>query len=156
MGRKNLIFLGGLVLLNLILVVAVGQVWFGGEEAPGETRGRGQLALPKLKPLKHQEPMEGFKVVVAKDLFDPQRKGTESAGGPAKPATLEDSQLLGTIIIGAERAALLAQGPKGRQKIQVVRKGEEWRGNHLVEITSDEVVFEGKEGKRTLTFPRGK
>ncbi len=154
MGRKELLFLGGLLVLNLILVVAIGQVWFGAEEAPG-VKGRGQLALPKLPPLKTPEPQEGFQLVVAKDLFNPQRQGAAD-GAPVKTASLEDGQLIGTIIIGAERAALIAQGPKGKQKIQVVREGEQWRGAQLVEITRDEVVFEGKEGRRTLAFPRTK
>ncbi len=156
MGWKNLIFLGGLGLLNLLLLVGVAQEWFGGEEAVEASRGRGQLTLPKVTPLRAQETQEGFKVVVAKDLFDPLRRGAEVAGDQVKTASLDDSQLLGTIIIGAERAALIAQGPKGKQKIQVVREGEQWRGNQLLKITKDEVIFEGKEGKRTLTFPRPK
>lgn len=155
MGWKNFLFLGGLLLLNLIMLVAVGQVWFGGEEVPGGAKGRGQLALPKVQPLRTQESQEGFQVVVAKDLFNPQRQGVTGATGPAL-TSLEDGQLIGTIIIGAERAALIAQGPKGKQKIQVVREGEQWRGAQLVEITKDEVVFEGKEGRRTLAFPRTK
>ncbi|MCL6622287.1 MAG: hypothetical protein K6T55_09325 [Syntrophobacterales bacterium] len=150
MGRLNFLFVAGLLLLNLLLIAAVGRVWFGGEEAPREARGR--VALPQVQPLRAREPRERFQVVVAKDLFSPERHG--EAAGPVKLAGTEDFQLLGTLIIGAERAALIAQGPKGRQKIQVVREGEQWQGVRLVEIGRDAVVLEGKDGRRTLSFPR--
>jgi hypothetical protein len=150
MGRLNLLILAGLVLLNLMLAAAVGRVWFGGEEGPREAKGR--LALPQVQPLKAREPQEGFQVVVAQDLFSPERRG--AATGSVKAAGPEDFQLLGTLIIGAERAALIAQGPKGRQKIQVLREGEQWQGVRLVEIARDAVVLEGKDGRRTLSFPR--
>ncbi len=151
MGRLNFLLLAGLLLLNLLLVAAVGRVWFGGEEAPQEARGR--VALPQVQPLKTREPQERFQVVVAKDLFSPERQGG-AAAGPVRLAGTEDFQLLGTLIVGADRAALIAQGPKGRQKIQVVREGEQWQGVRLVEISKDAVVLEGKDGRRTLGFPR--
>jgi hypothetical protein len=34
-----------------------------------------------------------------------------------------------------------------------VRLGEEWGGFKVVEISSEGVVFQGKEGKKTLNFP---
>lgn len=151
MLRLNVLVLAALWCLNLLLAVAVGRVWFGEEEGPPEPRGR--VNVPQVQPLKPREPQERFQVVVAKDLFSPEREGT--AHTPTlKLAGTEDLQLVGTLIIGAERAALIAQGPKGRQKIQVVKEGEEWQGLRLVEIGKDTVVLEGKEGRRTLGFPR--
>lgn len=150
MGRLHLLVLPGLILLNLVLLAAVGQVWFGGEEIPREPRGR--VALPQFRPLTVREPLDRFQVVVAKDLFSPERQG--AASGPVKLAGTEDFQLLGTLIVGAERAALIAQGPKGRQKIQLVRQGEQWLGVRLVEIGPEAVVLEGKDGRVTLSFPR--
>lgn len=156
MGRKNLIWLGGLVLANLLVLAAIAQVWFGPSEARQGVRDRDRLPLPQAKPLRGKETVESFKVVVAKDLFSPDRSGSVMSAGPQGP-TLEDGVLLGTIIVGDEKAVLLGQkGAKGKQEIQVLRQGEQWRGFRLVEITKDEVIFQGEEGRRSLTFPRPK
>lgn len=155
MGRKNLIWLGGLALANLLLLASIAQVWFGPREARPGVRNRDRLTLPQAKPLRGKEPLESFNVVVAKDLFSPDRSGAEISG--PKGPSLEDGVLLGTIIVGDERAVLLGQkGTKGKQEFQVLRRGEQWRGFRLVEITKDEVIFQGKEGKRSLTFPQPK
>jgi hypothetical protein len=155
MGRKNLIWLGGLALANLLVLASIAQVWFGPREAQKGARDRDQLALPQPKTLRSKEALDSFNVVVAKDLFSPDRSGGEMS--PAKGQTLEDGLLLGTIIVGDEKAVLIGQtGAKGKQKIQVLRQGEQWRGFRLVEITKDGVIFQGKEGKRSLTFPRPK
>lgn len=156
MGRKNLIWLGGLVLANLLVLAGITQVWFGPREDLRGVKGRDHLALPQVKPLRSAEKLESFSVVTAKDLFSPDRSGIEAKPGE-KGQTLEDGQLLGTIIVGDERAVLIGQaGAKGKQKIQVLRQGEQWRGFKLLEITKDEVIFQGKEGQRSLTFPRPK
>jgi hypothetical protein len=156
MGRKNLIWLGGLVLANLLVLAGITQVWFGQREDLRAVKGRDHLALPQVKPLRSAEKLESFSVVTAKDLFSPDRSGIEARPGE-KGQTLEDGQLLGTIIVGDEKAVLIGQsGAKGKQKIQVLRQGEQWRGFKLVEITKDEVIFQGKEGTRSLTFPRPK
>ena len=156
MGRKNLVWLGGLMLANLLVVAGIAQVWFGLREAQRGARERGQLALPQAKPLRSKESLDSFNVVVAKDLFSADRKGAEVSPGD-KGQTLEDGLLLGTIIVGDEKAVLLGQkGVKGKQEIQVLRQGEQWRGFRLLEITKDEVIFQGKEGTRSLTFPRPK
>jgi hypothetical protein len=156
MGRKNLIWLGGLVLANFLVLAGIAQVWFGQREDLRGARGRDHLALPQVKPLRSAEPLESFNVVMGKDLFSPDRSGSALSTG-AKGPSLEDGQLLGTIIVGDDKAVLIGQaGGKGKQKIQVLRQGEQWRGFRLVEITKDEVIFQGKEGKRSLTFPRPK
>ncbi len=156
MGRKNLIWLGGLALANLLVLAGIAQVWFGQQGAVREGKGRGELALPQAKPLRSKEALDSFNVVVGKDLFSPDRSGGEMSAGD-KGQSLEDGLLLGTIIVGDEKAVLIGQaGVKGKQKIQVLRQGEQWRGFRLLEITKDEVVFQGKEGKRSLTFPRPK
>ncbi len=156
MGRKNLIWLGGLVLANFLVLAGITQVWFGSREGFKGVKGRDHLALPQVKPLRSTEKLESFSVVTAKDLFSPDRSGIEAKPGE-KGQTLEDGQLLGTIIVGDEKAVLIGQaGAKGKQKIQVLRQGEQWRGFKLLEITKDEVIFQGKEGQRSLTFPRPK
>ncbi|MBW1991670.1 MAG: hypothetical protein JRI59_06075 [Deltaproteobacteria bacterium] len=154
MGRKNLLWLGGLTLANLLLLAGIAQVWFSPRQPSGAV-GRHRLTLPRPKPLRSRENLDNFNVVVAKNLFSPERRGAETGTAPGQ--TLEDGLLLGTIIVGDQKAVLLGQkGVKGRQKVQVLRPGEEWRGYRLVEITENGVIFQGKEGKRSLTFPRPK
>jgi hypothetical protein len=145
-----------LALANLLLLAGIAQVWFGQQKELRGGKARDHLALPQVKPLRSTEKLESFNVVTAKDLFSPERSGSEARQGE-KGQTLEDGQLLGTIIVGNEKAVLLGQvGAKGKQKVQVLRQGEEWRGFKLVEIAKDEVIFQGKEGRRSLTFPRPK
>lgn len=155
MGRKNLIWLGGLVLANLLVLAGIARVWFGPGEADRLVRPRQQLDLPKVKPLRSKEALDAYKVVVAKDLFSPERSSSEitTAKGPG----LEDAVLLGTLIVGNEKAVLIGQkGAKGKQEVQVLRLGEQWRGFRLAEIGKDEVILQGEDGKRSLTFPRPK
>jgi hypothetical protein len=130
MGRKNLIWLGGLALANLLVLASIAQVWFGSREAQKGARDRDQLALPQPKTLRSKEALDSFNVVVAKDLFSPDRSGGEMS--PAKGQTLEDGLLLGTIIVGDEKAVLIGQtGAKGKQKIQVLRQGDHQRRGNL-------------------------
>jgi len=154
MGRENLLWLGGLVLANLLVLAGIAHVWFGSGDAGPVARPQEQLALPKAKPLRSMEVLETFNLVVVKDLFNPERSGSAAT---AKGLGLEDAVLLGTVIVGQEKAVLIGQkGPKGKQEVQVLRLGEQWRDFRLVEIGKDEVILQGKEGKRTLTFPRPK
>ena len=74
-------------------------------------------------------------------------------------ASLEGRQLLGIMIIGEERVALISSKPgaaaRGRQEgqVDVVHQGEEWEGFKILEISSEAVVLQGKDGKKTLNFP---
>ena len=43
--------------------------------------------------------------------------------------------------------------PAGQAQVDVVRLGEVWGGFQVVEISSEAVVFQGKDGKKTLNFP---
>ncbi len=142
----------GLLLLGII------QVWVGNDLAPEASRGRKGPEVPQVKPLRDQRPLSDFTVVSAKNLFSPDRTGPTGAKAPQAQGNLEGRILLGTIIIGDERAALIAdKAPQGRQQggllVQVMRLGEEWEGFKLVEISNEGVVFQSKEGKKTLNFP---
>jgi hypothetical protein len=107
--------------------------------------------------------LNAFAVVASKNLFTQSRSGPGlGAGAPKAKATLEGRRLLGVIIIGEERAAMISSAPTpgprrllppGQTQIEVVRLGEEWEGFTVVEISSEAVVFLGKEGKKTLNFP---
>ena len=139
----------GLLLLGII------QVWVGNGLAPGTTRSRKAPEVPKVTPFRDQLPLSDFAVVSSKNLFNQTRTGpTPGAAAPKAQVSWEGRLLMGTIIIGDERAALInVKTTQGRQEVQVLHLGEEWEGFKVVEISNESVVFQGKEGKKTLNFP---
>jgi hypothetical protein len=151
-----------LVAANCLLLVAIIQVWWGGGESPALSRSGKGPEVPKTPILRDAQSLNAFRVIQAKNLFSQDRSGPDSEVQTAKQDTLEGRKLLGTIIIGNERAAMIGGGgggqPPGRApqqppQIEVVRLGEEWGGFKVVEISSDGVVFQGKDGRKTLNFP---
>ena len=149
-----------LVAANCLLLVAIIQVWWGGGESPALSRSGKGPEVPKTPILRDAQSLNAFRVIQAKNLFSQDRSGPDSEMQTAKQDTLEGRKLLGTIIIGNERAAMIGGGPtparggpKQQPQIEVVRLGEEWGGFKVVEISSEGVVFQGKEGRKTLNFP---
>jgi hypothetical protein len=140
-----------------LLLLGIVQVWVGNNSAQGIVRGRKGPEVPQVKPLRDQRPLSDFMLVSTKDLFSQDRTGPASGVKTQKSqGNLEGLILLGTIIMGDERAALIKDKvSKGRHRseVQVMRLGEEWEGFKLVEIFNEGVVFQGKEGKKTLNFP---
>lgn len=140
-----------------LLLVGIFQVWFGNGLAPGASPSRKGPEVPKIIPLRDQSPLNAFAVVSSKNLFSQDRTGPDPAMQTAKTqGSLEGRTLLGTIIIGEEKAALISEkSGRGKQQaqVQVVRQGEEWEGFKVVEISNETVVFLGKEGRKTLNFP---
>ncbi len=144
-----------LVAANCLVLVAIFNIWWGESGVPVATRPGKGPELPKAPILRDRSPVSAFQVVAAKDLFSPDRHAAEVAK-PAKAETsLEGRQLMGTMVIGPERVALISSKAKGRveSQIDVVHQGEEWEGFKIVEISNEAVVLEGKEGKKTLNFP---
>jgi hypothetical protein len=139
----------GLLLLGII------QVWVGSDQAPEVARSRKGPDVPQVQPFRDQRPLSDFAVVSNKTLFSQTRTGpTPGATAPKAEVSWEGRLLMGTIIIGDERAALInVKTPQGKQEVQVMRLGEEWEGFKVVEISNESVVFQGKEGKKTLSFP---
>lgn len=151
----NILLLGlcGLLLLGIV------HVWWG-EELPTEKSRSGKgLGVPAVPLLRDDQPLSAYNVVASKNLFSQDRRGPEpGAPAPKVQATLEGRRLLGTIIVGTDRAALISQAPPRGQvgktaQIEVVHQGEEWGGFTVLEISSESVVFQNKDGKKTLTFP---
>lgn len=140
-----------------LLLVGIFGVWFGNDLAPGASPSRKGPEVPKVTPLRDQGPLNAFAVVSSKNLFSQDRTGPDPTTQTAKTqGSLEGRILLGTIIIGEEKAALISEkSGRGRQQsqVQVVRQGEEWEGFKVVEISNEAVVFLGKEGRKTLNFP---
>ena len=164
--RRGLLWTLLLVLVNGLLLLGIVQVWWGEEALPTPTGPRAGLEVPRPPILRDQQPLNAFRVVAAKNLFNQDRSGPDPGEPAAKgqATSLEGRKLLGIIIIGDERAALIGgqapggpRGPSpqpgGQAHVDVVRQGEDWGGLQVVEISTEAVVFQGKDGKKTLNFP---
>jgi hypothetical protein len=148
----NLLLLAGIA----FLLVAIIHIWWDGESMAFRSPSAKGPEVPMAPILRDQQPLSAFGTVSAKNLFSQDRSGP--ALGPGKVQnSLEGHHLLGTMIIGDTRAALIGvKTPvraKGKQEVDVIYLGEEWGGYKLVEISNDSVVFQGKEGRKTLNFP---
>ncbi len=146
-----------LLVANGLLLLAIIQVWWSSDVILAPSQAGKRPKVPTAPVMRDTQPLNAFRVVSAKNLFSEDRTGPDSGKPMAKQDSLEGRKLLGTIIIGNERAAMIgapstARGRQG-QEIEVVRQGEEWGGFKVVEISSENVVFEGKDGKKTLNFP---
>lgn len=146
-----------MVAVNGLLLLAVLNIWWGGSGAPVAVRPGKGPELPKNPLLRDQQPLSAFQLVAAKDLFSQDRTGPEEHHANGQ-ATLEGRQLMGIMVVGSERFALISNKPKaapGPQaaQVDVVRQGEVYDGFKVAEITNQAVVFQGKEGKKTLNFP---
>jgi hypothetical protein len=149
-----------LVAVNCLLFLAIIHIWWGGGGAPVATRPGKGPELPQTPVLRDQQPLSAFRVVSEKDLFNQGRTGP-GAEQPAKAASLEGRQLVGTMILGSDRVALISSKavpapgrPSGQTaQVDVVHQGEDYEGFKVLEITSEAVVLQGKEGKKTLNFP---
>ncbi len=152
-----------MLLANGLALVGIIHVWWGEEGTPAISRSQGP-EVPKAPVLRDTQPLTAFGVVSAKTLFSQDRTGPDPGQAAGKaPSTLEGRRLMGTIIIGNDRAALIGRTPAtpgrsaGRDsktpEVEVVRQGEDWEGFKVVEISNDAVVFQGKDGRKTLNFP---
>ncbi|MCX5892355.1 MAG: hypothetical protein NTW80_05165 [Deltaproteobacteria bacterium] len=149
-----------MVAVNCLLLLAIVRIWWGGPAGPAATRSGKGPELPQTPTLRDQQPLSAFRVVSAKDLFAQDRTGPEEQPAKAQ-ATLEGRQLVGIMIIGSERMALIsakASPVPGRPvaqatQVDVVRQGEDYAGFKVVEISNEAVVLQGKDGKKTLNFP---
>ncbi len=152
-----------MLLANGLALVGIIHVWWGEDGTPAISRSQGP-EVPKAPVLRDTQPLTAFRVVSAKTLFSQDRTGPDPGQSAGKaPSTLEGRRLMGTIIIGNDRAALIGRtsGAPGRgpardpkaSEVEVVRQGEDWEGFKVVEISNDAVVFQGKDGRKTLNFP---
>ena len=150
-----------LLVVNCLLLLAIVNLWVGESGAPGPSRPGKGPELPKTPRLRDQQPLGAFQVVAARDLFSQDRKAYEIEGKPGKPlASLEGKELMGTMIIGSDRVALISSktkkpgvvGQVGSQ-VDVVRQGDDLDGFKVMEISNEAVVLQGKDGNQTLNFP---
>jgi hypothetical protein len=148
----NLLLLAGIA----FLLVAIIRIWWGGGDAPFQGPTAKGPELPKAPILRDQQPLSAFKNVAAKNLFSQERSSAPEATAKVQDS-LEGRQLLGTMVIGETRAAIIGSklggSTRGKTEIEAVYLGEEWNGFKVLEIANDSVTFLNKEGRKTLKFP---
>ncbi|MBU4233054.1 MAG: hypothetical protein KKD99_12865 [Proteobacteria bacterium] len=147
----NLLLLAGVA----FLLVAIIQIWWGGDMPFQGPAAKGP-EMPTAPILRDQQPLSAFKTVAAKNLFS-QARSDPTVGVAKVQDSLEGRQLLGTMIIGETKAAIiggkLPGSGKGKPEIEAVYLGEEWNGFTVLEIANDSVTFHNKDGRKTLKFP---
>ena len=113
--------------------------------------------MPTAPILRDQQPLSAFNTVATKNLFSQDRSTPTTAKVAKVEDSLEGHQLLGTMIIGETKAAIiggkLPGGGRGKSEIEAVYLGEEWNGFKVLEISNDSVTFHSKDGRKTLKFP---
>jgi hypothetical protein len=148
----NLLLLAGVV----FLLVAIIQIWWGGGAVPFQGPAAKGPEMPKAPILRDQQPLSAFKTVTDKNLFS-QARSTSTAAVAKVQDSLEGRQLLGTMVIGETKAAIIGGKPLGpgrnAAEVEAVFLGEEWNGFKILEITNDSVTFLNKDGQKTLKFP---
>ncbi len=145
-----------LIGLNCLALWGIFQVWWGQREPSGLSQSHKATDIPVAPLLRNQQSLDAFRVVSSKNLFAQDRTGPEQSTAPQKQGNLEGKHLLGTIIIGNQRIALIGGASLRRPQdvtVEAVRPGEEWEGFKVMEITKDTVVFQGRDGTTTLQFP---
>jgi hypothetical protein len=149
----NFLLLAGIALL----LAAIVHIWWGGGEGPALRSASDHKSQPPAAPiLRDNQPITAFAVVSAKDLFSQDRTGPGLE--PAKSqSSLEGCELLGTMIIGDSKAAIiggrLKEDAKSAKEVETVYLGEECQGLKIVDISDGSVTFSGRDGAKTLKFP---
>ena len=147
----NILLLAGIA----FLLVAIIRIWWGGGDMPFQGPAAKGPEMPRAPVLRDQQPLSAFRNVAAKSLFSKTRSEPTVAVAKVQDS-LEGRQLLGTMVIGATRVAIIggkAPGAKGAAEVEAVYVGEEWNGFKVLEISNDSVTFHGKDGQKTLKFP---
>jgi hypothetical protein len=148
----NLLLLAG----SVFLLVAIIHIWWDEGAVPSQNQSAKGITVPTAPIIRDQQPLTAFKVVAMKNLFSQDR--SEPAADLAKVQnSLEGFELLGVMILGDTKAAIIGGKPKGRgtgpMEAEAIYLGEDWRGLKLLEISNESVTFSGKDGRKTLKFP---
>ena len=148
----NLLLLTGIA----FLLVAIIRIWWGGGDMPFQGPAAKGPEMPTAPILRDQQPLSAFSVVTGKNLFSQGRQGAGTVAAKVQD-TLEGRQLLGTMLIGDTKAAIIGGKPVGAGRatieVEAVYLGEEWNGFKVLEISNDSVTFYNKDGRKTLKFP---
>ncbi|MFZ5447273.1 MAG: hypothetical protein ACOZFS_01350 [Thermodesulfobacteriota bacterium] len=156
MGRQDLNIWNVLLLAGIaLMLVWIINIWSNASGPQTQSQSGKQPAVPVAPLLRDQQPLSDFAVVATKNLFSQDRTGPNPAGSGKAQENLEGRQLLGTIIIGDKKAALLSgkAAKPGATEVEVIFPGDQWAGFKVVDISNTGVILQGKDGRRTLAFP---
>lgn len=114
----NLLLLAGVA----FVLVAIIHIWWGGDMPFQGPAAKGP-EMPKAPILRDQQPLSAFSPVVAKNLFSQARSNPTAAVAKVQDS-LEGRQLLGTMLIGETKAAIiggkLPGSAKGTPEIEAI------------------------------------
>jgi hypothetical protein len=148
----NILLLAGIA----FLLVAIVYIWSAGGDHPSQNPSAKGITVPTAPIIRDQQPLSAFKMVATKNLFSQDRSGPTSDIGKVENS-LEGFELLGTLVFGDTKAAIIGGKSKARRagapESEAVYLGENWHGLKLLEISNDSVTFSGKDGRKTLKFP---
>lgn len=146
-----------LVALNLLVLLGVFQIWWSESGQAPQPAPLKALEIPVAPLGRNTQGLSEFREVSARSLFSQDRTGpTDDLTPRQEQVSLEGKLLVGTMIIGDQRVALIGGAPARKPKdvtVEAVRPGEQWEGFQVIEVTRDSVVFQGKQGKTVLNFP---
>jgi hypothetical protein len=148
----NLLLLAG----SVFLLVAIIHIWWDDGGMPSQSPSAKGIEVPTAPIIRDQQPLSAFKMVATKNLFS-QDRSDPTADIAKVQDSLEGFELLGIMVLGDTKAAIIGGKPAGRAKgaleVEAVYLGEEWHGLKLLEISNESVTFSGKDGRKTLKFP---
>jgi hypothetical protein len=149
----NILMMGG----TCLLLIGLYAMWWGTDQTNSPPHVSEGLKVPVAPVLRDQQPFSAFMDVVKKNLFSQDRRGWYQ-NKAAHQNLFASHQLLGIIIIGNTRAALIGTlaRPRGGKEsgIDVVYPGDLWNGFKVKKITNESVILRGKHGLKALTFPK--
>jgi hypothetical protein len=148
----NLLLLAG----SVFLLAAIIHIWWDGGGEPSQNPSAKGIEVPTAPIIRDRQPLSAFKMVATKNLFS-QDRSDPTADIAKVQDSLEGFELLGTLILGDTKAAIIGGKPKGRTQgpleVEAVYLGEQWHGLKILEISNESVTFSGKDGRKTLKFP---
>jgi hypothetical protein len=135
------------------------NVWWDEHKSTDLPQSRKTPEIPVAPMLRNKQSLNDFRVVASKNLFSQDRTGPDFGLATPKQGqgSLDGKILLGTMIIGNQRVALIGGSSTKRKlkdhQVETLHLGEQWEGFKVVEITSDTVIFQNRNGQTTLNFP---
>jgi hypothetical protein len=156
-SKSNLLWQVILILLNLLLFLAIPQVWCSRAPAPAINPAHTAVSKSIDLPRRDSQPETAFAIVATKNLFSPKRHSENGGNEHDQEVDLDKNLLQGIIVVGQGRAALLGStDPQQNDKVEIIRPGEIWHGYKVLEIGPQVVIFKTKEGEKRLHFPEPK
>jgi hypothetical protein len=146
-----------LAFLNLLIFLAIVQVWWGKSSLPPANPAQKAESEISDLPRRDSRPQSDFEIVATKNLFSAKRHSDRGGNEPGQEIDFDKSILQGIVVVGPGRVALVTSlDPQQNTMVETIRPGEIWHGFKVLEIEADKVIFESKEGQKIMSFPEPK